>query len=204
VPLRLSLVGDSIAWGQGAARAEDRLAPRLAEGLARAGVETVTRVVAAPGARSADLAAQAERLLPWQPDVVVVVVGANDLTHRVPAAAAAAALGGVVARLRTVAEVVVAPAPDLSTVPHVPPALRPAVRAASERLRGRQVAAVREAGGSVADADGATTAAFHDDPALFSADRFHPSSAGYAVIAAGLLPEVLEAADRVLGRRPAR
>jgi lysophospholipase L1-like esterase len=31
---------------------------------------------------------------------------------------------------------------------------------------------------------------------LFSADRFHPSSAGYAVIADALLPSVLVAAEK--------
>jgi len=55
---------------------------------------------------------------------------------------------------------------------------------------------VRAAGGAVTDADGRTAAQFHDDLGLFSADRFHPSSAGYAVIAEGLLPEVLAAARR--------
>jgi lysophospholipase L1-like esterase len=51
-----------------------------------------------------------------------------------------------------------------------------------------------ERGARVADADGATARAFGADPRLFSADRFHPSSAGYAVIAEALRPEVLAAA----------
>lgn len=190
--LRLALLGDSIAWGQGAAREDERLAPRLADGLAATGVATVTRAVAVPGSRSEHLADQVDALLPWAPDLVVVVIGANDLTHRTPAGAAAADLARAVRRLRDGgAEVVVAPAPDLSAVPLVPADLRPSVRRASEHLRALQVDAVHVEGGHVADADGRTAAAFHDDPALFSADRFHPSSAGYAVIAAGLLPEVV-------------
>jgi lysophospholipase L1-like esterase len=36
--------------------------------------------------------------------------------------------------------------------------------------------------------------AFAADPAMFSADRFHPSSAGYARIAEVLAPHVLDAA----------
>ena len=36
--------------------------------------------------------------------------------------------------------------------------------------------------------------AFGADPSLFSADRFHPSSAGYARIATALLPHVRAAA----------
>lgn len=131
----------------------------------------------------------------------MVVIGADDLTHLVPPADAAADLGDAVRRLRAGgAEVVVAPAPDLSMVPHVPPALRAVVRAASEDLRVQQVPLVEDAGGLIADGDHATSRAFASDPALFSADRFHPSSAGYAVIAAALLPPVLAAAVRA---RPA-
>ncbi len=37
-------------------------------------------------------------------------------------------------------------------------------------------------------------ARFAADPALFSADRFHPSAAGYAVIADALAPHVPAAA----------
>ena len=201
--LRLDLLGDSIAYGVGASRSGDRLAARLTQGLADRGFDVTTHVLALSGARSAGLARQVDLALSQtEPTadsderVAVIVVGANDLTHMVPADQAAADLGRAVRRLRAVgAEVVVAPAPDLSVVPHVPPALRPVVRAGSMALRAAQVRAVREAGGRVADQDGATTAAFAADPALFSGDRFHPSSAGYRVIAAALLPVVVDAAE---------
>jgi lysophospholipase L1-like esterase len=190
------VLGDSIAWGQGASRAEERLAPRLAAGLAEHGVAVTTRVLAVPGARSADLPGQVERALPWRPDLAVVVIGANDLIRLVPTAAAVASLTDGVRRLRGAGtEVVVAPAPDLSSVPHVPPALRPLVRTASEELRRGQAAAVRRLGARVADGDHGTSSAFATDPRLFSADRFHPSSAGYAVIAEAILPELLAAAE---------
>jgi lysophospholipase L1-like esterase len=196
VELRLAVLGDSIAWGQGASRDEERLAPRLAAGLAEHGVAVTTRVLAVPGARSADLRRQVERALPWRPDLAVVVIGANDLIRLVPTAAAVESLIDGVRRLRAAGtEVVVAPAPDLSSVPHVPPALRPLVRTASEELRRGQIAAVRRLGARVADGDHGTSSAFATDPRLFSADRFHPSSAGYAVIAEAILPELLAAAD---------
>jgi lysophospholipase L1-like esterase len=196
VELRLAVLGDSIAWGQGASRAEERLAPRLAAGLAEHGVAVTSRVLAVPGARSADLPGQVERALPWRPDLAVVVIGANDLIRLVPTAAAVESLTDAVRRLRAAGtEVVVAPAPDLSSVPHVPPALRPLVRTASEELRRGQAAAVRRLGARVADGNHGTSSAFATDPRLFSADRFHPSSAGYAVIAEAILPELLAAAE---------
>jgi lysophospholipase L1-like esterase len=198
VELRLALLGDSIAYGVGAARPADRLAARLSAGLADRGLDVTTRVLAVSGARSAGLARQVDAALVDPPDLAVIVIGANDLTHRVPPEQAAADLGQTVRRLRSHgAEVVVAPAPDLSVVPHVPPSLRPVVRAGSIALQNAQVRAVLAAGGRVADQDGATTRAFADDPGLFSGDRFHPSSAGYRVIADALMPVVLEAAEAV-------
>jgi hypothetical protein len=72
---------------------------------------------------------------------------------------------------------VVAPAPDISVIPWVPPQFRDVVRATSRTLRAAQVNTARAAGARIADAD-ESAAAFAADPRLFSSDRFHPSSAG--------------------------
>jgi len=203
-PLRLAVLGDSIASGTGASQVADTLGPRLVAALEGAGVRAEHRVFAVPGAASTDLAAQVGRARAWRPQLVVVVIGANDLTRLVPPEQAAAALGAAVRTLRAGgAQVVLAPAPDLSIVPHVPPLLRDIVSAGSALMRAAQVRAVRAEGGLVADADGATSAAFAADPGLFSADRFHPSSAGYGVIARALAPVVEDAARRIFPQRDA-
>jgi lysophospholipase L1-like esterase len=79
-------------------------------------------------------------------------------------------------------------------VPFVPPAFRPAVQAACRLLQQHQGRVAEAAGVRVADIGGVIGRAFADDPGLFSRDRFHPSSAGYARIAAALIPHVVEAA----------
>ena len=89
--LRLAVLGDSIAYGVGAARLAETLGPRLVAGLGAAGVGAEHRVFAVPGAVSTDLEAQVERVRAWRPQLVVVVIGANDLTHLVPPERAAAA-----------------------------------------------------------------------------------------------------------------
>jgi len=107
-------------------------------------------------------------------------------------------LADAVRRLREAdAEVMVAPVPDLSAVPHVPVSLREVVRAAGESLRQQQMVAVRDVGGHVADPDQRASRAFAADPSLFSCDRFHPSSAGYAVIGDALLPALVVAAQNL-------
>lgn len=191
--IRLAVLGDSIGAGQGASHSSDTLGARLVGGLADHDIETTAQVFAVSGAGSAALRAQVDRALRWAPDVAVIVIGANDVTRQTSPELAARELGQAVRRLRREgAEVVIAPAPDLSTVPHMPSGLRAVVRAASMLLRNHQIAQTTVEGGRVVDAEGATSGAFGSDPSLFSSDRFHPSSAGYAVIAAALLPVVLD------------
>jgi lysophospholipase L1-like esterase len=193
--LRLLVIGDSIAYGTGATRAEDTLGRRLSAELTADGFDVDLRVLAVPGAVSADLAAQVRRAEPFDADLAVVVIGANDLARFVPPEQAAGALAAAVAALRgRDTDVVVVPAPDMSSVPFVPPAFRPLVRAACAQLQQRQAAVVEAAGGSVAGVAAEVAGTFAADPAMFSADRFHPSSAGYARIAAALTPSVLAAA----------
>lgn len=199
--LHLAVLGDSIAYGQGAARPADTLAARLAADLTAAGMPTEFRVYAVRGARSEALAAQAHRAAAQPPDVALIVVGANDLTTLVPPEDAARQLGDAVTALRALgAEVVVAPAPDLSAVPGVPTSMRAIVQAGSAALRSAQTRAALAAGARVADGAANTSAQFARDPALFSRDRFHPSSAGYAVIAASLAPAVRAAGADALRR----
>ena len=180
-PLRLLVLGDSIAYGTGALRADDTLGRRLSAALTADGFDVDLHVLAVPGAVSADLA--------------VVVIGANDLARFLPPEQAAASLAAAVGALRARGtDVVVVPAPDMSSVPFVPPAFRPLVQAACAQLQRRQTEVAEAAGATVADIGAEVGRAFVADPAMFSGDRFHPSSAGYGRIAAALAPTVVEAA----------
>lgn len=158
---------------------------------------TRAEVHAVPGARSAALAAQVRAALAGAPALAVVVIGANDLTRLVPPERAAQQLGEAVDELTAAGvRVVVAPAPDLATVPWVPEQLRALARNASATLRAAQTRAATRAGARVVLVD-ALHDAFAADRTLFSADRFHPSSAGYALIARALLPAVKAAAEEL-------
>lgn len=170
---------------------------RLAAVLRSAGHRVDLGVHAVPGARSSGLDAQVRAAVRTGVDVALVVIGANDLTSFTPPAVGAALLHDAVLALRRAgAQVVVATAPDLGVVSHVPPAYRAFASQASGLYARVQADAVVRAGGVVAAAGPDLFDRFAGDPTLFSADRFHPSPAGYALIADALAPSVLAAAGR--------
>jgi lysophospholipase L1-like esterase len=152
---------------------------------------TVAGVV---GSESRHLDGQIDRLLEKvaAPEVAVIMVGANDVTHRLNPAVSVRALDGAVRRLRDVGcEVVVATCPDLGTIEPIAQPLKLLARRWSRQLAAAQTIAVVEAGGrsvSLGDLLGPEFAARPKE--MFSADRFHPSAAGYARAAAALLPSV--------------
>jgi lysophospholipase L1-like esterase len=203
--LRLALLGDSSAGGLGVDHPHQTPGAMLAAGLAECADRPVRLVcVAEVGARSSDLPGQVDAVEDLRPDVAVVMIGANDVTHRVRPPTAVRHLDHVVRRLRDLeAEVVVGTCPDLGTVEPVPQPLRWIARRASRQLAAAQTIVVVEAGGrsvSLGDILGPEFAASPKE--MFGPDRFHPSVAGYASAAAALLPSVCAALDVWFGGVP--
>jgi lysophospholipase L1-like esterase len=195
--LHLLVLGDSIAAGLGAHRRKDTLGARLARGIADALQRPVRlRTAAVVGAESAQLASQLDSLpAQYAPDLALVVVGGNDVTHRVPVAASVAHLSRAVERLREGgAEVIVATCPDLGALRAVPQPLRQLGSRASRRLADAQADAATAGGARVVSLRRTVGPMFLAAPdEMFSLDRFHPSALGYRRTAAALLPVALEA-----------
>ncbi|MDO9379171.1 MAG: SGNH/GDSL hydrolase family protein [Nocardioidaceae bacterium] len=197
-PIRLLVIGDSAAVGYGMIEAGDTPPALMGHGLSElAGRPVEVRSRAVVGARSADLDGQIDRGSDPVPDVVSIVVGANDVTHSVPPAQAVRSLDAAVRRLREMGcEVVVGTCPDLGTVRPLPQPLRLVAQTWSRRLAAAQTITVVEAGGRSVSLAGLLGRDFHSAPEeLFGADRFHPSLAGYASMVAAMLPSVAVAVD---------
>ncbi|MFN8076732.1 MAG: SGNH/GDSL hydrolase family protein [Kineosporiaceae bacterium] len=195
---RMAVLGDSTAVGLGVDHPDQTPGATIATGLAAlTGRPVQLRVVAVVGAESADLAAQVDTLLDTDapPHVAVIMVGANDVTHRVRPADAVAHLADAVRRLRGAGcQVVVGTCPDLGTIEPIAQPLRWVARRWSRQLAAAQTVAVVEAGGRTVSLGDLLGPQFSAQPAeMFSADRFHPSPAGYARAAAVLLPSVADA-----------
>lgn len=198
-PLLLGFLGDSTAAGQGVHRARQTPGALLASGLAAVAERPVElRNVALPGAQSDDLDRQVTLLLSDRghaPDVCVIMIGANDVTGRMPLARSVRCLSDAVARLRTVGtEVVVGTCPDLGSVEPVAQPLRWLARRLSRQLAAAQTIAVVELGARAVSLGDLLGPEFAANPReLFGPDNYHPSAEGYATAGMAVLPTLCAA-----------
>ena len=194
--VKVVLLGDSSAAGYGVERVEHTPGARLASGVAEAADRRVYLAsFAFVGGQTRDLDAQIDRALAIEPDVAVILVGANDVTHSRRPSESVRLLGAAVRRLRdSGTEVVVGTCPDLGTIEPVAAPLKQVARLWSRRLAAAQTIVTVEAGGRTVSLASVLGPEFADSPALFfGPDRFHPSATGYASLASVLLPSVLAA-----------
>lgn len=197
-PIEFLMLGDSSAAGMGADAAHQTVGAIIANGVAALSGRPVRLTnVAVIGAESSGLEVQLATALGGvdKPDIAVILTGANDVTHRIDKSVAIRALEQTVRELReTGCEVVVGTCPDLGTIEPVAQPLRLLARRWSRDLAAAQTVAVIEGGGrtvSLGDLLGSEFATSSHE--MFSHDRFHPSPAGYARVAAVLLPSVCDA-----------
>jgi lysophospholipase L1-like esterase len=194
-PLVLAMIGDSSAAGYGVHVDADTPAVRIAAGLSNLARRPVRLCnVAKVGAQSSDLIGQIEQVLPHRPQLAVIMIGANDVTHRIRASESVRHLASA---LELLAEqriaIVVGTCPDLGTIRPIAQPLRWLARRLSRTLAAAQVMTVVAAGGravSLGDILGPEFAARRE---FFSDDQFHPSAIGYARAAEVLLPSAAAA-----------
>jgi lysophospholipase L1-like esterase len=197
-PIELAFIGDSTAVGLGVEHPWQTPGAVLASGLAEIADRPVhLRIDAKVGGQSSLLDEQATRLLETGPvpNAVVIMVGANDVTHRSPTAVAVRGLDAAVRRLREAGvEVIVGTCPDLGTIEQIPYPLRYLARRYSRELAAAQTIAVVEAGGRTVSLGDLLGPEFAARPLeMFASDKFHPSATGYARVAAAMLPTVATA-----------
>ena len=194
------MLGDSTAAGQGVRRAGQTPGALLASGLAAVAERPVElRNVALPGAQSDDLDRQVVAAAGGPgpaPDVCVIMIGANDVTHRMPPTqsvrlpgrrGAPAAHGGRGGGRRHLP----GPGHDRAGLPAAALA-GPAGSAASwpPRRRSRSV----EQGGRTVSLGDLLGPEFAANPReLFGPDNYHPSAEGYATAAMAMLPTLCAA-----------
>lgn len=202
-PISLGVMGDSLAVGYGAESADGTPGVILAKGLAAASGSPVALTnVGQVGAESFELLAQLARLREeTTPDVVVIIIGANDVMRLRRLSDALWPLSSVVRELRRDgAQVVVATCPDLGTVQSFRQPLRFFAHWFSRVLATGQAIVALRAGGRTVSLVDTLGPLFRADPVgMFSAhDQLHPSNLGYQAAASVILPSVRVAAGTPL------
>lgn len=193
--LSFSVMGDSAGAGLGVDRPDETPGALLAAGLSEIAERPVRlHTTAYSGAQSADLAAQVDDALTRNPDVALIIIGGNDVTHQVRPSTSVRYLGEAVRRLQANGcRVVVGTCPDLGTVEPIPQPLRWIARRLSRQLAAAQVGTVVEAGARAVTLGSIIGPEFSAAPGdMFAVDRFHPSAAGYAAVAAAVLPSLAD------------
>ena len=182
-PLRLLVAGESTAVGVGVATHDEGLAGQTARALAAATGRPVRwRVLGRSGVSARDLVTEfIEPASSIDADVVIVALGVNDTISLSRVACWVDALETLVQRVRRSsprAAIVVAGVPPMQVFPAFPAPLRQVL---GLRARVLDRAAARWAAGHASLAHVAhLSAAPAEVLDMFCADRFHPSSLGYA------------------------
>ena len=195
--IELLILGDSIAAGLGADQPEHTLGGQLARRLAKQTRRAVRlHTGACVGAETSMVRAQVAALPPgYRADVAVIVVGGNDVTHRVRPSVSGRHLSEVIEELQAhETQVVVGTCPDLGALAAVPQPLRTVGGLASRQLAATQREVATRLGAHAVSLGDVVGPFFIAQPeAMFAVDRFHPSGAGYRRTAKALLPSVLAA-----------
>lgn len=176
------VLGDSTAAGVGGTY-DLGIAISTARELGRRRRVTLTNL-AVSGARMRDVrerqlsAAEALR-----PDLVLLSVGANDVTHLTRIGSMRTDLQEIVRRLRVAnpaVEIVLTGSPDMGSPPRIPWLLRGVASCRTRQVNRMFLAEVARFDLVFAPIAAATGPLFRRDPSLFDDDRFHPNDRGYA------------------------
>ena len=199
-PVHIVALGDSLAFGTGASAPRNgfifQAYLRVLERRPGSRIDDY----AIPGSVAADvLRVQVARLAHARADAVVICVGGNDVVHRNVPAAFAATYARLIARVRALqprAAIVCCGVPDVGLSPLFTGADHDEVAGLSRTDDAAVRAVARRFGASYADLYTATTRSHGSVNRFLSDDRFHPSDAGHAALAAVLAPVLLRALDR--------
>ena len=179
-PIRVAVLGDSSITAPGVAGPHEIWVRLICDRVAETRHVTL-RSFAVSGSRAEDLLRdQLERTLAFQPDLVIVSVGANDVIHGVGIGRFERRLDELVAALvGTGALVLLSGVGDIGTIPRLKPPLRNLLTRRSSRFnRVHQMVASRY-GVHVVEHRKDNPTIWYSDRALWSADLFHVSAAGH-------------------------
>ena len=191
-PIRMTIVGDSLARGWGARDPKNTVTARIFEFVRRRHPGTTMINLGVPGATTDEIArAQASLVRPHARSLIIVIAGANDVQKYYTPAHFQRSYARLLQRLRMRdprAAIIVIGMPDVALSRRIPWPAKPVIawlsRAANTSIAAAasqyRAAMVPLYGLSLKDAGRAGT--------LLSADGIHPNDRGYAAMASATYP----------------
>lgn len=198
-PLRLAMFGDSTVAGLGAGTVDESLVFQTAQRVADAlGRPVQARGYGVSGAMTADVRDdQLPKLDVGEVDVVVIVIGSNDVTHLTPPWRMDELTTSMLATARKEsggAPVVLGGIPLFGEARAFAQPLRAIVDAYGSVLRRVQSAsAVEVEGATFVNIAQEASPRFVGVPDAMSSDQFHPGAVGYGFWADALAPAIVDA-----------
>ncbi len=193
-PLEIVTLGDSGMAGVGVDRLQDTLPVQIASRVA-AHVGRPVHVVSygRSGARTRDVLQQQMALVTRRPDLTVLLVGTNDVTHLAAPRGVTRVTAALLAELVELGSpVVMSSLPEFGAMRAVPPVVRALLQVEAVLVRRAQERAVANlASVQLVDVRRMVGNEFVLDASTMSLDRFHPSAVGYGRIADALAPAVV-------------
>ncbi len=180
-PITYVVLGDSTTVGQGADY-DRSIARETARHLGTVSSVTLHNL-GVSGARAADVRArQVPQAVRLKPDVVLVAVTANDVTHLTSLSAVRQDLLASIQALRQAnptVRIVLTGAPQMGSVPRFPEPTKSLARLRTAQVNRMVERLALEERVRFAPIAAETGQAFLDNPKLFAADNFHPNADGY-------------------------
>ncbi len=199
-PLNYVVMGDSTSVAQGAEYVEG-YAVATAQHLAETNKVTMVNV-GVSGARAKDMEGQQlNDAVGYKPDVVLLAVGGNDVTHLTSSSSLESSIKTAVSRLVAAncdVKIIMTGVPQMGSVSRFPQPLRV--------LAGLRTTQLNRVFDGLASSQNVTFARiaeqtgqqFKEDPSLFAQDKFHPNARGYAT----WIPVLNHAIDDALTNQP--
>ena len=182
--LNYLILGDSTGVGQGG-NYDKGIATLTAQHIASRGYKVQYQNFAISGARVNDvLTKQLDDALVTRPDIVLLPIGANDVTHLTKLSKVETDMRAVVAKLKSAnpdVKIIITGSPQMGSVPRFPQPIKTIAKwrtAQINKVFGRVAADPNVTFAHIADETGKT---FLEHPEYFAADKFHPLDEGYAV-----------------------
>ncbi len=182
--LKFAILGDSTSIGQGGVY-DKGIAVSTAAHIASKGHTVTYQNFGISGARVQDvLTKQTTAAAAFRPDIILLCIGANDVTHLTSMSTVRTGMRAIVAKLRATnpaVKIIITGSPQMGSVPRFPQPVK--------YLAKRQTAKINKTFATLATAQHLTFAHIADKtgayflahPEIFAADNFHPTTAGYAV-----------------------